>query len=566
MRRAALLACCMLALGCRCAATLPASSSKATETMQEKFDYDVRVIGGDVIDGTGAPRTRADIGIRGDTIATIGDLSGATARTTIDARGQVVTPGFIDVLGHSEGSVLIDPHLEGKIRQGVTTESTGEGHSPGPLDEAMAAEMTRTRPPGFPAVTWRSLGDYMKFVEALGTAINFALYVGSANPREIVLGKTNRNPSPEDTRKMEAIVDAAMRDGAVGMSSALIYVPARYAKTSELIALARVVASHGGAYWTHIRNESDRIDAALDEAFEIGREAKIAVNIFHLKIGGRRNWGRMPEIVARIEAARASGLDVQANVYPYVATSTELTAIIPDWAMEGGYDAFRERLRDPALRARVVSDMKVAGLYSRLGTANNILVRSLRNPQLAKYERKRLDEIARDMSADPAEAALRLFDASEATPMAIYFSMSEEDVKTALKQPWVSIGSDSGAVVGFMKEKGAHPRAYGTFPRVLGHYVRDEQLFTLEEAVRKMTSLAASRVYLKDRGVLREGMKADVVVFDPATIRDVSTYEDPHHDSEGISNVLVNGVPVLLGGKMTDALPGRILRHRNSAF
>lgn len=531
--------------------------------MNNHFDYETRIVNGEVIDGTGAPRRRADVGIRGESIAAIGDLSKATSRTTIDARGEVVTPGFIDVLGHSEGSVLIDPHLEGKIRQGVTTESTGEGHSPGPLDESMAAEMNRTRPPGFPEVKWRSLGEYMTLVESRGTAINFALYVGSANPREIVLGKTNRDPSPADLERMESIVDQAMSDGAVGMSSALIYVPSLYAKTSELVALCRIVAKHGGAYWTHIRNESDRIDAALDEAFEIGREAKIPVNIFHLKIGGKKNWGRMPEIVARIENARASGLDVQANVYPYVATSTELTAIIPDWALEGGYDAFRARLKDQVLRARVQSDMKASGLYSRLGTANNVLVRSLRNPQLAKYERKRLDEIARDMNVDPAEAALRLFDASEVTPMAIYFSMSEEDVKTALRQPWVSIGSDSGAVVGYMKEQGAHPRAYGTFPRVLGHYARDEHLFTLEEAVRKMTSLAASRVYLGDRGVLREGMKADVVVFDPATIRDVSTYEDPHHYSEGISNVLVNGVPVLLNGKMTDALPGRILRHSN---
>lgn len=562
MHRLALLACCMLALGFRCVADPPAAtSSRATVPMNEHFDYDVKIVNGEVIDGSGAPRKRADVGIRGDSIAAIGDLSNATSRTTIDARGQVVTPGFIDVLGHSEGSVLIDPHLEGKIRQGVTTESTGEGHSPGPLDDAMAAEMNRTRPPGFPEVRWRTLGEYMNFVESRGSAINFALYVGSANPREIVLGKTNRDPSPADMQRMEAIVDQAMSDGAVGMSSALIYVPSLYAKTSELVALCRIVAKHGGAYWTHIRNESDHIDAALDEAFQIGREAKIPVNIFHLKIGGKKNWGRMPEIIARIENARASGVDVQANVYPYAATSTELTAIIPNWALEGGYDAFRERLRDPSLRARVIADMQASGLYSRLGTAHNILVRSFRNPQLARYERKRLDEVARDMNANPAEAALRLFDASEVTPMAIYFSMSEEDVETALRQPWVSIGSDSGAVVGYMKEQGAHPRAYGTFPRVLGHYVRDEHLFTLEEAVRKMTSLAASRVYLGDRGILREGMKADVVVFDPAAIRDVSTYEDPHHYSEGISNVFVNGVPVLLNGKMTDALPGRILRH-----
>ncbi|MFL6248669.1 MAG: amidohydrolase family protein, partial [Thermoanaerobaculia bacterium] len=329
---------------------------------------------------------------------------------------------------------------------------------------------------------------------------------------------------------------------------ALIYPPGRFARTEELIAMARV----GGAYWTHLRNEANTIDAAIDEAIRIGREAKVPVNIFQLKIGGQQNWGRMPQIVKKIEAARKSGVDIAANIYPFTATSTDLTSIVPAWALEGGYLPFVQRVRDPATRARIAKELREGRL--RDGGASSIVIRG--NPS------KRLDAIAKEMNVDPAEAVLKIFESNDKSPIAIFFSLSEEDMKTALVQPWVAFGSDSGAVVGEMRNSGAHPRAYATFTRVLAKYVRDEKLLTLEEAVRKMTSLAASRAGLRDRGVLRVGMKADVIVFDPAKVQDRSTYEDPHHFSEGVAHVIVNGKFVLRDAKMTGELPGKILRRR----
>jgi N-acyl-D-amino-acid deacylase len=542
----------VLLLALTCSSEGPVLQTRAAS------DYDIIIRNGDVIDGTGRARFRADVGIRGDSIAAIGDLSHASAKTTLDAKGQVVTPGFIDLLGHSEGSVLIDPNLEGKIRQGVTTEVTGEGHSPGPIDDAMAAEMNRTRPPGFPEVKWRSLAEYMKVVEQRGSAINFAYYIGAANPREIVLGTTDRTPNADELKRMQDIVDQAMRDGAIGMSSALIYPPGRFASTEELIALGKVVSKYHGAYWTHLRSESDKILTAMDEAFRIGREAEMPVNQFHMKTGGSMR-GHMPEVVAKIEAAQKSGLDVAGQVYPYTATSTDLTSIVPAWALEGGYLQFIARLKDPATRAKIAAEI-------RTGEGSTILVRNLprASDAMKQYERRYLNDIAKAMNVSPAEAALRLFEASNSSPLGIYFGLKEEDLQYAMKQPWVAIGSDSGAVVGTMRDVGAHPRAYGTFPRILGHYVRDVHLFTLEEAVRKMTSLAASRANFADRGILKQGMKADLVVFDPNTIRDVSTYEDPHHFSEGIADVIVNGTAVLRDGKMTGALPGRVLRRARS--
>ena len=512
--------------------------------------FDIRILNGDVIDGTGRARVRADVGIRGDSIAAIGDLSRETSPTTIDAKGQVVTPGFIDLLGHSEGAVLIDSHLEGKVRQGVTTEVTGEGHSSGPINDAMAAEVNRTKPPGFPDATWRSLDDYMRTVEKRGSAINFAFYIGAANPREIVLGDADRAPTPDELKRMEQIVDDAVKQGAWGLTTALIYPPGRFAKTDEIIALAK----HTPGYWTHLRGEAGTINHALDEAFRIGREAHVPVNIFHIKVGGTMR-GHMKDVIAKIEREQKSGLDVAGNVYPYTATSTDLISLVPAWALQGGYLQFVARLKDPATRTRIANEIRV-------GDGSTILIRGIPPPTTMKqYERKRLDAIAREMNTNPAEAALHIFEGSNASPIAIYFNLYESDMMEALKQPWTSVGSDSGAVVGAAREQGAHPRAYGTFPRVLGHYVRDEKLFTLEEAVRKVTSLAASRIGFADRGKLAVGMKADVVVFDPKTIRDVSTYEDPHHFSEGISNVIVNGAPVLRDGKMTESLPGRVLRR-----
>src|SRR5688572_3602393 len=531
----------------RCGAADSQSAEAVRRAKSSPLDFDLVIRGGEMIDGTGAPRTRADVGIRGDTIAAIGDLSRASAKTTLDAKGHVVTPGFIDLLGNSQAAVLIDPKLEGKIRQGVTTEVTGEGFSPGPLNEEMAAEMERTKPAGWPKVTWRTLGEFMKVVETRGSALNFAFFIGARNPREMVLGHAERAPTAAELKQMEAIVQQAVNEGAIGVASALIYPPGRFATTEELTALARVA----GSYWTHLRNEADRIEPAIDEAIRIGRDAKVPVDIFHLKIGGQQNWGRMPQIVKKIEAARASGFDIASNVYPFTATSTDLISIVPAWALEGGYLKFVERLRDPATRTKIAGELREGRL--RGNGASTIAVRAAQT--------RRLDEIAKSMNVDPAEAALRLFEQSPKSPIAIFFSLSEEDMKVALVQPWVAFGSDSGAVVGEMRNSGAHPRAYATFSKVLARYVREQKLLTLEEAVRKMTSLAASRARLSDRGVLKAGMKGDVVVFDPKTVRDVSTYEDPHHFSEGVSHVIVNGVPVLKDGAMTGELPGRILRR-----
>lgn len=521
-----------------CASPQPPEVSRQPPTANRQPSYDLVIRGGEILDGTGAPKRRADIAIRGDSIVAVGNVEG-DAKVTLDATGQIVAPGFIDLLGNSQAAVLIDPNLEGKIRQGVTTEVTGEGHSPGPVDEAMAAEMERTKPAGWPAVTWRTLGDFMRVVEQRGSALNFAFYVGAANPREMVLGHADRAPSDAELARMKEIVAQAKREGAVGLASALIYPPGRFATTHELTEMARVA----GSYWTHLRNESGNIEAAIDEAVRIARDANVPLNIFHLKIGGRENWGKMPRIVEKIER---SGVDVASCVYPYTATSTDLTSIVPAWALEGGYAEFLNRLKDPAQRERVKSAMK----EGRLRDASTIMIRGTG---------KRLDALARERKMDAADVVLQAFESDRKSPLAIFFSLDENDMKHALVQPWVAVCSDSGAVVGEMRKGGAHPRAYASFARIF-RYVREEKLMTLEETVRKMTSLAASRAGLRDRGVLREGMKADVVVFDPAKVRDLSTYEDPHHFSVGVAHVVVNGTPVLRDGKMTGALPGRILR------
>lgn len=519
-------------------------------------DYDLRIVNGRIIDGTGSPVFRGDVGIRGDRIVAIGNLAASTSSRTIDAGGNIVSPGFIDLLGQSQTSVLFDPKLEGKVRQGVTTEITGEGFSPGPITEADEAER-REENPGRPV--WRTLGDYFRVVEKQGTAINFAFFVGASNPRTMVMGRVNREATESEMLEMERIVAQAMQEGAIGLSTSLIYIPAAFSTTEEIIRLARVARRYGGVYFSHLRSEDDEIVLALEEAFRIGREASIPVNIWHLKTSGRANWGRMPDVISRIVAARESGLDVAANVYPYAASSTNLAILVPNWSLEGGYSALLTRLRDPEQRPRIHDALRDELIKRGEG---GVLVTRIENPDFNHYEKKTVDQIAAMMTLSPAEATLKLYESTKTAPQAIFFSMREDDMKYALRQPWVSVGADSGSVVGEGKKAGAHPRAYGTFPRVIGRYVREDKLFTLEEAVRKITSQAAARVNLWDRGILRPGMKADLVVFDPLTVNDLSTYEDPHQFSTGISDVIVNGTPVLLNGTMTGQLPGRILRNQ----
>ncbi len=531
------------------AVTSIALAACATAPMKQNT-LDLKIVNGRILDGTGAPWFRGDVGVRGDTIVAIGDLSRYEAASTIDAQQRIVSPGFIDLLGQSQLGVLVDPTVESKVRQGVTTEVTGEGHSPGPAKPKASDQGGQT---------WLTLGEYLDHVQQKGTAINFALLVGSSNARELVIGDVNRQATADEMQQMEAIIDQAMREGAIGLSTSLIYLPAMYSTTEEIINLAKVAAKYDGVYFTHMRDESDRIDEGLDEAFRIGREAAIPVNIWHLKIGGRRNWGKMPGILEKIESARISGVDVAANVYPYIASGTSLSTLAPNWAMEGGYVEFQKRLKDPEQRTRILDEFRAQ--FAKRGE-RGIYVARMANRTMAQYEKKFIEQIAAGMNLSVEDTLVKIFEDNEWSPFVMFFGMNEDDLRAALRKPWISFGADSGSPSPAARASGAavHPRGYGTFPRVLGRYTRDEKLMTLEDGVRRATSLAAQRAKLWDRGILRTGMKADITIFDPDTIRDLSTYDDPHHFSEGVTDVIVNGVPVLRNGNITRAFPGRVLR------
>jgi dihydroorotase/N-acyl-D-amino-acid deacylase len=528
--------------------------------------YDLVIRNGHVIDGTGSPWYAADVGIRAGKIAAIGRLADAPARRTIDARGMVVAPGFIDMLGQSEMTVLVNPHLPSKIFQGITTEITGEGSSIAPLNDAIVKADHVTWEHYGVQPTWRTFRDYFARLGKQGIGINLASYVGATQVRRMVLGDDDRAPSPAELESMKGLVRDAMREGAVGLSTSLQYAPAPYAKTDELIALAGEAAKFGGIYASHIRDESDAIIPALDEAFRIGREAHIPVEIWHLKAAGKFNWGRMPEIVAHIEAARHAGLDVAADTYAYTAAFNTFSAVIPPWAHDGGDKKLIERLKDPAMRARIRQDME-----THSGHRNNewqlvkgpesFIVSAVQNPKLIPLQGKSIAEIARLWNKDPIDTVFDILIEDEAFTMVGMFIMDEPDVALALRQPWVSICNDSqgSALDGVLGREHPHPRAFGTFPRILRKYVREEKLLTLEDAIRKFTSLPAGRMRFADRGVLKAGMWADVVVFDPETVRDLATFDQPNQLSEGMRFVLVNGVPVVEEGKMTNALPGKVL-------
>jgi dihydroorotase/N-acyl-D-amino-acid deacylase len=528
--------------------------------------YDLVIRNGHVIDGTGSPWYAADVGIRAGKIAAIGRLADAPAKRTIDARDMAVAPGFIDMLGQSEMTILVNPHLPSKIFQGITTEITGEGSSIAPLNDAIVKADHVTWEHYGVQPTWRTFRDYFARLGKQGMGINLASYVGATQVRRMVLGDDDRAPSPAELESMKALVRDAMREGAVGLSTSLQYAPAPYAKTEELIALAGEAAKFGGIYATHIRDESDAIIPALDEAFRIGREANIPVEIWHLKAAGKCNWGRMPEIVAHIEAARKAGLDVAADTYGYTAAFNTFSAVIPPWAHDGGDRKMIERLKDPAMRARIRQDME-----THSGHRNNewqlvkgpesFVVSAVQNPKLIPLQGKSIAEIARLWNKDPVDTVFDILIEDEAFTMVGMFIMDEPDVALALRQPWVSICNDSqgSALDGVLGREHPHPRAFGTFPRILRKYVREEKLLTLEDAIRKFTSLPAARMRFADRGVLKTGMWADVVVFDPETVRDLATFDQPNQLSEGMRFVLVNGVPVIEEGKMTNALPGKVL-------
>ncbi len=537
------------------------------EAGKPEQSFDIVITNGLIIDGTGSPWYSGDIGIRDGKIAFIGNLNAAPRARTIDAHSMVVVPGFIDMLGQSELTILVDPRLPSKIYQGITTEITGEGESIAPLNDAILHADQEQYDHYHIQADWRTFREYFSRLEKQRVGINIASYVGATRVRRMVLGDNDVQPTPAQLEQMKEFVRQAMRDGAVGVSSSLEYAPAPYAKTEELIALAAEASKFGGIYATHMRNEGTGILPALDEALRIGREGHVPVEIWHLKVGGKPSWGRMPEVVAKINAARAQGLDVAADTYAYTAWFNDFSAFIPAWAHDGGNAKLIERLRNPATRDRIRKDMLTPSdqwdnEWQEIPGPEAVLIGVVKNPQLLSLQGKTLAEIAKNWNKDPMDALFDLLIEDHALTSVAVFGMSEPDVALALQQPWVSVDNDSSGTSpdGILGQEHPHPRAYGTFPRVLRKYVHEEHKLTLEDAIRKFSALPAQRMRLTDRGVLKAGLCADIVIFDPATVHDAATFENPNQLSQGMEYVLVNGVPVIDQSKMTGALPGKVLR------
>jgi dihydroorotase/N-acyl-D-amino-acid deacylase len=529
--------------------------------------FDIVITNGHIIDGSGSPWYSGDIGIRDGRIVAIGNLSAVSRNKTVDAHGKVVAPGFIDMLGQSETTVLVEPRLPSKIYQGITTEVTGEGGSAAPLNE----DIIKNDRPGYDHYKinpdWRTFRQFFARLEKQGIGINMASYVGATQVRRMVLGDADVQPTPDQLKQMKALVREAMRDGAIGVSTSLEYAPAPYAKTEELIALAAEASPFGGVYATHMRDESDSVLEAIDEAARIGREAHIPVEIWHFKVAGKHNWGRMPELIARVNKARAEGIDIAADTYAYTAWFNSMSAFVPAWAHDGGDAKLIERLKDPATRTRIRKDLETPSQnwdneWQEINGPEDVMIGVVQNPALKQFQGKRLSEVAKAWNKDPMDALFDLLIEDKGFTGCAVFGMSEPDVALALQQPWVSVDNDSSGTSpeGILGEEHPHPRAYGTFPRILRKYVRVEKKMTLEDAIRKFSALPAQRMRFTDRGLLKQGMWADVVVFDPETIRDVATFDNPNQLSQGMEYVLVNGVPVIEEGKMTGKLPGKVLR------
>jgi N-acyl-D-amino-acid deacylase len=533
--------------------------------------FDLVIRNGHIIDGSGSPWYSGDIGIRAGRIAAIGQLSGPTAKQTIDARGLTVAPGFIDMLGQSEISILVEPRLPSKIYQGITTEITGEGGSAAPLNDAIRlADRAGYEHYGIKP-DWNTFSQYFARLERQGIGINVADYVGATQVRRVVLGDDNRAPTSAELEQMKELVRSAMRDGAVGVSTSLQYAPAPYAHTEELVALAAEAGKLGGIYATHMRSEGDAIIPALDEAIRIGREGHIPVEVWHLKAAGKANWGRMPEFVKHIEDARKSGIDITADTYAYPAWFNTFSAFIPPWAHDGGDAKLIERLQDPTMRTRIRKDMETRSSawdneWLAIPGPEAILVCVVQNPSLLPLQGKTIAEIAKLWKKDPIDTIFDLLIQDKAFTSVAVFGMSEPDVTLALQQRWVSIDNDSQGTSpdGILGREHPHPRAYGTFPHILRKYVRETHELRLEDAIRKFSALPAQRMRLVDRGVLKQGMWADIVVFDPEMIHDVATFEKPNQLSVGMQYVLVNGTPVIYAGEMTGALPGKVLLGQRS--
>ena len=548
-----------------CAPSAPPSPSTAASPAR----FDVIITGGRVLDGTGAPWFEGDVGIAGDRIAAIGRLESAEAAERIDARGTYVAPGFIDMLGQSELNVLADSRAASKITQGITTEITGEGSAIAPINDRLAAEAKASFDALKVTLDFRTLGEYLTRLETRSRpAINIGTFVGAGGLRAYVIGDQQRAATPQDLEQMKTLVREAMRQGALGLSTSLQYVPDRFASTEEIVELATVAAEHGGRYLTHQRSESSWIIESLNEAFTVAERARIPTEIWHLKTAYRANWGRMPEVLRHIEAARARGLDVTANMYPYDRASNGLDACLPLWVRDGGTEAMIARLKDPAQRERIKRDMEDPNpgdwenQWYGSGGASGVMLSSVLDESLRKWEGMTLEAIGREMGKDPRDAVMDLVIADRGESSVIISIMREDDVRTALAHPLIAIGTDSGARAedGPLSISKSHPRAWGSFTRILGTYVRDQKLIPLEEAVRRFTSRPASRMGISDRGLLRPGFKADLTIFDLATVRDRSTFQDPNHYSEGIRYVLVNGQAVVRDGAITDARPGQVVR------
>jgi N-acyl-D-amino-acid deacylase len=539
------------------------------EAASDSAEYDLIIRNGHILDGTGNPWYAADVAVKGDRVAAIGDLRTAHAKRELDATGRIVAPGFIDMLGQSELSLLLDNRSLSKLAQGITTEITGEGASIAPQNEKTLAALRPMLEHYKFTVDWTTLDQYVRRLEKQGTPLNLGTYVGSAQVREAIIGDYDRAPTAAELTQMQALVEQAMKDGALGISSALIYPPNIYAKTDELIALAKVASKYGGIYATHMRSEGASETAALAEAIRIGREAALPVEIFHLKVSGKPRWGNMKNVVATIQAARDSGLDIAADMYPYVAGGTALASALPPWVADGGVQKLLERIQDPAIRARIKKEL--AGdhpdwenLFYDCGGASGVLIASVEKSDLKQWEGKTVDDVAKAWKKSPEDTLMDFVLADNAQTGALYFMASEEDLRTGLSQPWTSIGLDANemSLEGPTFEPHGHPRGFGSMPRFLGRYVRDQHLMSLEAAVRKITSLPAQREHLTDRGLLKPGFFADITIFDPATIIDRATFTNPAQLAEGVDFTIVNGQIEFDHGKLTGVTAGHFLRGR----
>ncbi|NNK63974.1 MAG: D-aminoacylase [Gemmatimonadetes bacterium] len=544
----------------------------------EPEHFDVLIRGGTVYDGSGSPGEMADVGIRADTVAAVGDLDGSTAESVIDATGLAVAPGFINMLSWATQSLIVDGRSQGDIRQGVTLEVFGEGASLGPMNDSMKVEFLEDfedlvespdeveRLLGGTEVPWTTLGEYLEFLAARGISTNVASFLGATTARIHELGYADRAPDDEERARMETLVHTAMQEGALGIGSSLIYAPAFYADTDELTALSRVAGEYGGMYISHMRSEGNRLLEAIDELITIAREADVPAQIYHLKQAGQENWDKLDDVIERVEAARAEGLRITADMYTYTAGSTGLDVAMPPWVQEGGYDAWAERLRDPAIRARVEREMieptdEWENLMRAAGPEGTLLVGFV-NEELRDYIGRTLAEVAEDRGTTPQQTAMDLVVEDGSRVQVVYFLMSEDNVKRQIALPWVSFDSDAGSMAPEppFTNSSTHPRAYGNFARLLGKYVREEGVIPLEEAIRKLTSFPAATLGIEGRGSLAPGYFADVAVFDPETIADRATFEDPHQYAVGMVHVFVNGEQVLSGGEHTGATPGRVVR------